>query len=95
MDFWIITAMMALSIPIIAILSDVYLKRKKVGAGSDSLQREIARLRETNAELINRIENLETIVTSADWEKVLPPSVTDAKNNVSKVRQLAEKLNKE
>jgi cell division protein FtsB len=69
---------LAILIPIVAILSDTYIKAKKLeleklyGKGKykelEVLQKEVERLSQENTQLKERMQNIETIVTFPDWE---------------------------
>lgn len=52
-------------------------KQTKLGASSESLESEFqkmsVRLEKQNATLIERVKNLEAIVTSPDWDQITDP----------------------
>jgi hypothetical protein len=61
-------------IPIVAILSGTVQKwmklkaeQRRIGASTDELEKEVAALTKANAELGERLQNLETIVVSQTW----------------------------
>jgi hypothetical protein len=87
------------SVPIIAILSQTYLKLKsnetdKGKLGKKELAALVAALQDVNEEnkiLRKRIENLETIVASEDWaEKIKLPEHTSQKD-IEKLAKLLKK----
>ena len=63
---WVLVPLMAMSIPIVAILS----KNKGKLQKKDYLQllNELENLKKENKQLKNRVENIETIVTEPDWD---------------------------
>jgi hypothetical protein len=78
-------------IPIVAILAGTLRRmwlqsnrtRRELGASTHELEGEIMQLTRANAELAERIQNLETIVVSQTWdvlhERGLAPADRDAK----------------
>lgn len=90
----VIVAGMALSIPIVAILADAYLKGKRITGGADvsGLQKQIEQLKKENTDLRERLHHVETIVTSRDYE-ALPPAYDDL-TIAKKSEILAERVRK-
>jgi peptidoglycan hydrolase CwlO-like protein len=91
--FWVL-------IPITAILSGTLkswlrlkARQQALGASTHELEREVAALRTTRAELVERIENLEAIVVSQTWgalhEKGLSPAEQERKVAAAARRELA------
>ncbi|MBB3698282.1 hypothetical protein KMW28_17015 [Flammeovirga yaeyamensis] len=66
MDFAILIPLMALSIPIVAILANSKGKLKK--KDYQRLLEELENLKIENKQLKDRVENIETIVTEPDWD---------------------------
>nr|BCX01372.1 MAG: hypothetical protein KatS3mg041_1418 [Bacteroidota bacterium] len=74
----VLIMLIVFSVPLAAILSGTYLKaqRLRAQAGPDpalrrqleAMSQALERLTEENARLRRRVENLETIVTSYDWD---------------------------
>jgi hypothetical protein len=87
-------------IPITAILSGTLkswlrlkARQQALGASTHELEREVAALRTTRVELVERIENLEAIVVSQTWgalhEKGLTPAEQERKVAAAARRELA------
>ncbi len=94
-----LTIILVFSIPIVAILSQTYLKAKSGDAEKNKIgKKELATLleamqevNEENKVLRKRIENLETIVASEDWiEKIKLPENTSQKD-IEKLAKLLKK----
>jgi hypothetical protein len=94
-----LTIILVFSIPIVAILSQTYLKAKNGDAEKNKIgKKELATLleamqevNEENKVLRKRIENLETIVASEDWiEKIKLPENTSQKD-IEKLAKLLKK----
>lgn len=67
-------------LPITAVLADTYLKGKRLGGfqgvGNGDVKKlvtELERLKTENAQLKERMHNVETIVTSHDYDALPPP----------------------
>jgi len=93
-----IIAIIALMIPIVAILSGVWLNAEKLKAEHPQLnpidEQTILKLNkavEQNDELRERVKNLEYIITSMD-ESILALHAVDRDDSKEKVAQLAEKI---
>jgi len=74
-------------------------KQTKLGVSTESLESEFeqlsARLEKQNATLIERVKNLEAIVTSPDWDKItdtpaLPAALRDSSLNLKTQRDADE-----
>ncbi len=94
-----LTIILVFSIPIVAILSQTYLKAKNGDSEKNKIgKKELAALleamqevNEENKVLRKRIENLETIVASEDWiEKIKLPENTSQKD-IEKLAKLLKK----
>jgi len=82
-------------------------KQSKLGASAETLEAEFekmsSRLEEQNRALIDRIQNLEAIVTSPDWDAItLPPALPESSSlidvespenvNTKEAASLAQKI---
>jgi hypothetical protein len=72
------------SIPILAILSrfatqwiKVRAESKALGASNRALEQKVERLERANAEYLQRLENVETIVVSQTWNALHEPGLSD------------------
>ena len=85
----VLIVMTVMAVPISAIISHTVLKSRKIASQVDSkLGKLVDELHSQNTNLNERVENLETIVTSVDWERLQMKSTSDA----DEVRKLAEEL---
>ncbi len=93
-----LVAIIALMIPIVAILSGTWIKAEKMKADRQKLnpvdRETILKLNQAvqqNDELKERVKNLEYIITSMD-ESILALHAVDRDESKDKVAQLAEKI---
>jgi len=92
----VLIMMIIMSVPLSAILGNTYLKAQKLKAGAgltDADKKKIKALLEENEELTERVENLETIMTSLDPELLTLKAHQDAEENQKRLEALAQKLN--
>jgi hypothetical protein len=93
-------------IPIVAILSKTVrswmvfqTKQRQLGASTKELEQEVAALSKANAELTERVQNLETIVVSQTWgalqDKRLSPAERELKVATVAHRELASPADSE
>ena len=92
---------LVLAIPIIAILSDAYIKVQKMRSSKfwgeegekkiEGLEKTVQELKSENKGLKERIQNLETIVTHPDWD-LLTSHDRGEQENIDKAKELAKKL---
>jgi uncharacterized protein YlxW (UPF0749 family) len=75
----------AFLIPIVAILAGAFkewlsfrAQQEKLGTSTEELVKAVTSLQEERRDLVRRLENLETIVTSRLWETVRGSTVTPA-----------------
>ena len=90
------------SIPIIGILTHAYLKNRQIELQNlkklnddekQKLVEQVTQLLGKNQQLQERIENLETIITSKDWD-FLPPA-SDTRSSEQKAKDLAKRISKQ
>lgn len=95
----LLVIILVFSVPIIAILSQTYLKAKGTDEGKDKIgKKDLAKLleamesmNEENKILRKRVENLETIVANENWiEKLTLPENTSQKD-IEKLAKLLKK----
>ncbi len=101
MNWALLIPMLALAIPIVAIVSNAYVKLKLKTAGNQGgklsdelikrLKKEIVDLKESKKEVEERLHNLETIVTNEAWS-ILPPETESPKSIQAKTQTIAEKM---
>ena len=92
----LLITVIALCIPVVAILSNAYVKVKKMElehmASSESyravqeLEEKVTRLQDENSLLKERVLNIETIVAEPDWELLI--ATTDQKTEKGKFEKL-------
>ena len=96
---FLIVPVLALCIPIVAIAGSFYykikvLELKKYGGlntlNTKQLLDEVEQLRKENKNLHKRIENLEVITTSKDWDALLPPNKHD--DPAKEIDKIANKI---
>jgi uncharacterized protein YlxW (UPF0749 family) len=89
---------LALMIPISAIVGGYWVKIKKMELEKNSLSPEttqkLQRVLEQNEQLRQRVENLEAIITSLDKELLALRPLDDAAENQQKVQYIVNKLKK-
>ena len=67
MELWSVVAIVAIVAANIRRWMVFYAKQRALGASTSELEREVAQLTKTKNELVERLENLETIVVSQTW----------------------------
>jgi hypothetical protein len=80
-------------LPITAVVADTYLKGKRLGGGQSGgdvrkLAAELERIKAENAQLKERMHNVETIVTSRDYDALPPP---DDEYSIAKKAEILSK----
>ncbi|AZQ60940.1 hypothetical protein EI427_01535 [Flammeovirga pectinis] len=82
MESWVLIPLMALSIPIIAILTSA--RNKNGNSNTKKIEKELKQLQLENLELKQRLENIETIVAEPDWQidKTLDSSINQQGNRL-------------
>jgi len=103
MSIGFIIAILALSIPVVAILSNAYVKIKKIEFEQntqsfnkeqlDQLMNQFEDLQQENELLKERLSNIETIVAEPDWEQLLLHGTEAEKREKSgRLKQLTAKF---
>ncbi|MBB6459556.1 hypothetical protein [Flammeovirga kamogawensis] len=82
MESWVLIPLMALSIPIIAILTSARNKNGK--SNTKKIENDLKQLQIENLELKQRLENIETIVAEPDWQidKTLNSGINNENNRL-------------
>ena len=93
---------MGLSIPIIAILSDAWVKSRKMTLDNDHLRHQaevieglkanLQQLEQENQQLKDRLLNVETIVTGPEWDNLLISAKAGEDDVTEKTRDIARKI---
>ena len=83
MDAWVIL------IPIVAILAGVVrewikvnARQRNLGASTHELEKEVGRLKKEREEILDRLQNLETIVVSQTWDAVHDKGLSSAERDL-------------
>jgi hypothetical protein len=103
MIFYILIFSIIMVVPIVAILSQTYLKAKSIGAEQEkgkiskkqieSLLEALEDVNEENKLLKKRVENLEIIVAGSDWKEKLQLPENISHKEVEALAKLLKKKN--